>query len=319
MRIFVRLCIPIILLFSCNHPAERKEAFTILTLKGPSAMGMVYLIDSPGFHDGKPVRIEILDEPMQIRGRMLKDQPEMVVLPLNMASILYNKGLPYRVAAIPGWGTLFLAGTDHLVTGWADLKGHKVFVMGRGATPDILFRYLLQVNGLVAGKDVSLDYSFPTHIDLANAAAAGQADLALLPEPSVSMVMKKNPQIRIIMDLNREWSVGFPEYPDIPQTALMIRQDFIANHPLWVENILNNWEKSIDSVNGNPAMAAQKIKKYDILHDSVVAVKAIPGCNLRFRKASDVKFAINNYLSILYQYRPETVGGKIPDEGFISK
>jgi NitT/TauT family transport system substrate-binding protein len=250
---------------------------------------------------------------------MFKDKPEMVVLPLNMAAILYNKGLPYQIQAITGWGSLFLIGMDNGISGWDDLRGRKIYVMGRGATPDILFKFLLQVNGLQPGRDVDLDYSFPTHIDLANAVAAGQAHLAVLPEPSVSLVRSKNPVVRIIMDLNRAWSQTSPEHPSLPQTALMVRKEILTPDTLFIRDILNRYRMSIDSVNRKPSAAAGKIVKAGILPDPAVAVAAIPGCNLEYRMAFEVYPEIKNYLSILYKFRPVTVGGRIPDEGFISK
>ncbi len=77
--------------------------------------------------------------------------------------------------------------------------------MARGMTPDIMFRYLAERNGLDPDKDMTLDYSFPTHIELANAIAAGIADLGVISEPMVSMVMKKNPAVHPIIDFNHEW------------------------------------------------------------------------------------------------------------------
>ena len=41
-------------------------------------------------------------------------------------------------------------------------------------------------------KRLTLDYRYPTHIDLANAVASGQALLRVISEPLVSQVMQKN-------------------------------------------------------------------------------------------------------------------------------
>src|SRR5512145_943193 len=155
------------------------ENFTIATLKGPSAMGMVRMIDSLSQSENPALRIEILNEPIQVRKMMLDGTADFAILPTTMAAIIYNKGLQYQLLAIPVWGTFYVFGTDSSITRWADLKGKRVHVMARGMTPDVLFRYLLLQNGIDPEKDLTLDYSFPTHIDLANAVAAGQAELGV--------------------------------------------------------------------------------------------------------------------------------------------
>ena len=301
----------------CRPGAVKSDGITLLTLKGPSSMGMIYLIDSPGTFIHQKLTIEILDEPMLVRARMLKDEPELAVLPLNMGAILYNKGLPYQVIAIPVWGTLYLFGTDTGISGWSSLKNKRIYLMGKGTTPDILFRYLLNSHGLNPDSDVVLDYSFPTHIDLANAVSAGRANLAVISEPLVSLTRSRNPAIIQMMDLNAEWAAIFPGNPAMPQTALLGRKDFIRNHPDQVRRIAEAWSRSAEEVNLNPDRAALSIVAHGILPDADVAALSIPRCNLRFRYASDIRPEINQYLQVFLNFNPDAVGGKLPDEEFI--
>jgi len=282
-------------------------------------MGMIYLIDSPARIISEPINIEIIDEPMLIRAKLLKDKPELAVLPLNMAAILYNKGLPYQLIAIPVWGTLYLFGSDSSVIDWQSLKSKRIYMMGKGTTPDILFRYLLKFHNIDPDLDVFLDYSFPTHIDLANAVSAGHARIAVISEPMVSLAKSLNPSIQEIMDLNKEWSRAFPANPFIPQTALLGRTDFIKDHPEWISTICNAWIKSIEEVNNDPGKAAERIVFHGILPDKNTAIMAIPGCNLRFKYASDLRPEIGQYLQVFLTFNPNTVGGRLPDDQFISQ
>ena len=282
-------------------------------------MGMIYLIDSPGKIIPKPLSIEILDEPMLVRARLLKDKPELAVLPLNMSAILYNKDLPYQLVAVPVWGSLYLFGSDSTVQGWQSLKNKRIFMMGKGSSPDIIFRFLLNFHKLNPETDVTLDYSFPTHIDLANAVSAGKAPIAIISEPLATLAQAKNPSIRKIMDLNIEWGQAFPSHPSIPQTAFIGRSDFITDHPDWVKKICQAWMVSIDRVNLFPDQAAVLIAYHNILPDNKIAKNSIPGCNLKFRYASQISPEIDQYLQVLFTFNPDAVGGKIPDEQFIYK
>jgi NitT/TauT family transport system substrate-binding protein len=105
-------------------------------------MGMIKLIDSLDRVEEPGIKVQIVNEPIQVRKMMLDGKADFAVLPTTMAAITYNKGLEYRLIAIPVWGTLFLFGNDSTITRWEDLRHKKVHVMARGMTPDVLFQYL---------------------------------------------------------------------------------------------------------------------------------------------------------------------------------
>ncbi len=291
--------------------------YTIATLKGPSSMGMIRLIDSLNTGSGHTVEAKILNEPLQVRKMMLDGSADFAILPTTMAAIMYNKGLDYRLIAVPVWGTLYLVGSDNSVSCWEDLRGKRVYVMARGMTPDVLFRYLLINNGIDPDKDITPDYSFPTHIDLANAVAAGKAPLAVLSEPLASLVAERNSDIRHIFDLGTEWN-RFTDTP-MAETAFLGSAEVIGNNPELVESIVSAYALSTEWVNSYPDSAAQLIVKYDILPDPDVARSAIPGSNLRFERAASVEREVMDYLSVFYKLNPDIVGGKLPDEDFIAR
>ncbi|MDD2329789.1 MAG: ABC transporter substrate-binding protein [Bacteroidales bacterium] len=318
MRFLSLLCIlSVVLLSNCtnrNGKNNQKTAVTIATLKGPSAMGMIRFIDSLNHVENACIEVEIVNEPIQVRKMMLDNKADFAVLPTTMAAITYNKGLEYKLIAIPVWGTLFLFGNDSTITCWEDLRHKKVHVMARGMTPDVLFQYLLKKNGIDPQKDITLDYSFPTHIDLANAVAAGRAELGVISEPLVSLVIQKNKQVRAVFDLNREWEKiqGSP----IAQTALLVKKEIIEKNPRLVEEVLAAYEKSSLWVHENPDSAAVLIAKYGILPNARVALQAIPGSGLHFVRARNIRSQISDYLNVFYNMNPRIIGEKMPDETF---
>jgi NitT/TauT family transport system substrate-binding protein len=308
----------LLLLNGCRNSttdANSTKTYTIATLKGPSSMGMIRLIDSLSRGKKHNVQVKILNEPLQVRKMMIDGSADFAILPTNMAAIIFNKGLKYQLIAIPVWGTLYLVGSDNTITRWEDLRGKKVNVMARGMTPDVLFRYLLQKNGIKPEIDIALDYSFPNHIDLANAVAAGQADLAVISEPLTSLAMQNNKAIRRIFSLNDEWS----KYEGVPllETAFMAKMSVINNDRQIVEKLASGYEASSEWVNQNPDSAAMLIVKYKILPDTEVARNAIPRSNIKFVRAKGIQPQIEAYLKVFYQMNPDIIGGKIPDEDFV--
>jgi len=227
---------------------------------------------------------------------------------------MYNKGLDYRLLAIPVWGSLYLAGTDTTVTRFTDLKGKRIFLMARGMTPDVLFRHLLLKNGINPDKDINLDYSFPTHIDLANAVKAGKASLAVISEPQLSLAMKLNPEVKRLLSLHDEWmrSEGTP----IAETALMAGNNVIRNSRQVVEQLLKSYDLSTKWVVQHPDSAAELIVRFQILPDPKSALLAIPQINFKFVRADTIRQQVSDYFKVFYDMNPDIVGGKIPDENF---
>ena len=301
---------------------EKDTKCTVITLKGPSSVGMIKMIDSIKLRDflNKPgkkkpwIKIEILNEPLQVRKMMIDGTADFAILPMTTAAALYNKGLDYKLVAVPIWGTLYLCGKDPSIKTWKDLKGRRINLMAKGMTPDVLFRYLLMKNGLNPDRDVKLDYSFPTHTSLTNAMIAGVVDIGVLTEPFVSMAADKNKSLLTIFDLNAEWlkACGTP----IAETAFVGKSKFIINHPKLTAEILKEYANSTNWVNANPDSAAILTANYQILPNPAVTRSAIPRCNLRFVKAADAQKDVNNYLNTFYNMNKEITGGKMPDSTF---
>lgn len=304
--------------FSCNGGKGSEAAVvSVASLRGPSSVAMIRLIDSLSREEAPSFRVEVFTEPLQVRKLMLTDSVDIAVLPTTMAALLYNKGVDYRMAAVPLWGTLYLCGTDTSIRTVEDLKGKKVFLMAKGMTPDVMFRHLLWRNGLEPYADVALDYRFPTHTDLANAAMAGRAPMCVLTEPYLSQALNANPALHVLLDLNEEWARV--ESAPVAETALVVRSAFAEVSSEAVSAFVEAYRESVEWVNANPDSAAALAVQYGINPDSAAVAGSVPRCNMRVEAASEVRKAIIDYLRVFYDMEPETIGGKMPDEEFIVK
>jgi len=290
------------------------DTLVLATLKGPSAMGMIRMIDSLSQGEGHSVEAKIFNEPLQVRKMMMEESADFVILPTTMAALLYNKGLDYQVLAIPVWGSLYLFANDPTVNTWEDLRGRRINLMARGMTPDVLFRYLLKENGIDPDKDVRLDYSFPTHIDLANAVAAGRCELAVISEPMASMVEEKNKSVYRIFSMSEQWKKLRGN--SVVETSFMVRKQILKERHEEVELLLKNYEASTLWVNSFPDSAARLLVKYEISPNFEVGFSSIQRSKLKFVRAKDIRPEIDEYLEVFYQMNPDIIGGKIPDENF---
>ena len=287
------------------------------TLRGPSSVAMIKLMDSLGRDSSSQIRVRLFSEPMQIRKEMIEGSLDFAVLPTTMAALSYNKGMDYRVAAIPLWGSLFLCGSDTTVRALSDLKGEKVYLMAKGMTPDILFRHLLVRSGLEPGIDVELDYRFPTHIDLANAAISGRAGMCVLTEPYLSQALNSNPRLHVLMDLDLIWQSV--ENCREAQTAFLCKGKLADSRRDMVEKLVNAYRTSSEWVKAHPDSAAFLCAANNINPDTISLMQSIPRTNINVVEAAMAEQDIMEYLKVFFGMSPESIGSRMPDEKFIVK
>lgn len=296
--------------------APKNVTVRVAALKGPTAVGMVKLFeDKPALGQNIAASYQVVESPDLLMARLASGEVDLATLPTNLAAILYNKGMPYQLAAISSWGVNYVVSNGVVVNSLADLKGKKVYVFGKGTTPDVVLRYVLSRNGIDAAKDVELDYTLG-QVELAQSLIAGRVSLAVLPEPWVTQALKGNPKVKMVVDLQEEWQKVQGDRIPLPQTCLVVKKDLAQKQPEAVGAFLEAYAASLDWVNRNPAAAGALVQKHGIGMKAAVAEAAIPRCNFRYEDAAGSREAVNSYLQVLFNFSPQTVGGKLPDNAF---
>jgi NitT/TauT family transport system substrate-binding protein len=311
----------LIIISGCGKTNSGKEPIPVRirvgVLNGPSAVSIVKMMNNARVsRDSTSIEFIVKSEPSQVKSMMFREEVEFAFLPSTTAAILYNMGLNYQVAVIPLWGTMYLIGEDESVHSLSDLKGKTVYQMGRGVTPDVVLRYILDKKGLIPDRDVKIDYSFPSHIDLANAVKAGIAKLGVISEPQVSMIISQNPRVKRLIDMTVEWNAATHDSIPFAQTFVVVNRTFAGKNQAMVRQFLTDYGNNINWINENPDLAAGMLVRNKILPDSSVAYAAIPGCNMKFVLAAKVKKQVKDYFDIFFRLNPDIIGGKVPDENF---
>ena len=134
---------------------------------------------------------------------VMKGEPDIAIVPSNLAAQAYNKGLGYKLVGTTGLGALYLISTEDEIS-FEDLSGKEVFNIGSGLTPDIVFKALLKESSI---EDVTLSYVGGA-TELAPAILGGKANYAVVPEPALTTILTKNPNINVIASLN-DSKLGF--------------------------------------------------------------------------------------------------------------
>ncbi|MBF1048713.1 MAG: ABC transporter substrate-binding protein, partial [Peptostreptococcus sp.] len=177
----------------------------VAALKGPTSMGMVKMMADQKDAKEKNYEFTIGSSPDEIAPKFLKGEFDIVALPSNLASILYNKSQgKVQVLAINTLGILYLMENGDSVKSIEDLKGRTVYSSGKGAVPEYAFNYILKANGLNPDTDLRVEYK-SEHTEALAALLNDKSGLAVLPQPFATVASLKNKDLRTALDLSKEW------------------------------------------------------------------------------------------------------------------
>ena len=307
MKKLSALLLILALLVSC----AAAEGVRIAALKGPTAMGMVEMMEN----DADRYSFEICAAADEITPRLAGSNPEfdIAALPANLASVLYNRtngGL--KVLAINTLGVMYIAERGDSISSVADLKGKTLYTAGKGSTPEFALNYILEMNGLIPGEDVTIEFK-SEHSECLAALMSNPDAAAMLPQPFITTAMTKAEDMRVALDLTEEWEkLG---NGTMITGVVVARTKFIEENPAAVNAFLEAYSRSVAFVNANNAEAAQLVGKFDIV-PATVAEKALPECNICFFAGEDMYARLSAYLKVLFDAAPESVGGALPGQDF---
>jgi NitT/TauT family transport system substrate-binding protein len=295
----------------------------VAALKGPTGIGMIKMFrDRPALGENVGAEYTAYGSPDVLVPRLVKGELDIAALPGNLAANLYNRGAPYRLAGIIGNGVLYLVSTDPQVVSLESLAGRTVQNVARGATPEFVVRHILEKRGLAASVDVRFQYN---HAELAQLLIAGRETLGVLPEPFASKVLGAARGARIVVDFQEEWAAVHGGRGLYPMSVLVARKSLYdgnggdAGVSGALENFLVEFRKSQEWVLSRPLEAGVLAEELQFGLTAGEAAAAIPRCNLVFVDAAEARPVLEEFLGIFLDFAPESIGGKLPDEGFYKK
>ena len=312
-----------------EEPAEVPETpeFRIAALKGPTAMGLMELMSlsdtANEMMEGKEDVVStkntydftLAGSADEVTPALIKGDLDMACVPANLAAVLYGKTEgAVEVLAVNTLGVLYIVENGETVQSMADLKGQTIVAAGKGSTPEYALRYLLSENGIDPDKDVTIDWK-SEHSECVAALASGQASIALLPQPFVTVAQTKIEGLRMALDLTAEWD-ALDNGSGLITGVIVARRDVVEANPGAVDAFLAEYEASVEWVNANNADAAQLISEYGIVEATPVAEKALPYCNIVCITGSEMKEKLSGYLQVLADAEPSSVGGTLPADDF---
>ena len=290
-------------------PTEKTNV-AVAALKGPTGMGMVKLMENQSVYNNYD--FTLATAPTEISGLIANGSVQIAACPLNLAAALYKKtNGAIKIIAVNTLGTLYILENGETVNSLADLKGKTIVASGQGATPEYVLNYLLKKNKLDKEKDVKIEWK-SEHSEVATLIASGKADIALLPEPNVTAVMTQNADVRIAVDMTKEWEKTSDG--QLAMGCLIATKDYVENNTDSLKAFLDEYKRSVNLVNTNSDEICQLIADKEIVASAAVAKKAIPNCNIVCITGDEMKNIASVNFKMLFKADPQSVGGELPDE-----
>lgn len=256
---------------------------------------------------------EILESTDALMGSVMKGEPDIAVVPSNVAVKAYNQEIPYKLLGTLGFGSLYLISTVDYIK-FEDLKGKEIYNVGKGLTPDIVLKTLLKENN-VSENDVTFNY-VATATELAPMILSKKAKYAVVPEPALSTIIEKNPDIKILASLNDMWKDAFDSSLGYPQSSIIIKNEVLENDSEFVKKLVTQIDENVDKVNDKKQEAVSAEVKNGSKVEEKIIESSVERANLDFVVASQCKDAYLAYYDILLKMNPKSVGDKMPDENF---
>ncbi|MBI9011339.1 MAG: ABC transporter substrate-binding protein [Clostridiales bacterium] len=294
-------------------PVERPE-LRIATLKGPTGIGMVQMMENDELETSAvDYTFDLVGAPDQIIGKVVQGEVEIAAVPTNLASILNVKTEgQIQLLAVNTLGVLYVLENGQEIQSIEDLKGKTLRSSGKGASPEYILNYVLAENGLT--DDVTVEYAVE-HSELATTTTAGDTTLALLPQPFVTSTLLGNADVRIALDLTKEWE-KVTGGSVLPMGAIIVNKAYAEANPEVIASFMAEYQASVEFVNASPVDAGLLVEKFGILPKAALATKAIPNCNITLIDAQTSKESVMKFYEILKGYDPKSIGGSMPEDSF---
>lgn len=152
--------------------------------------------------------------------------------------------------------------------------------------------------------------------ELAALLANGTAQVAMVPEPTVTTILAQKPELRVALNVTEEWDKASGGASKLMMGCVVVRSAFAAEHPEAVETFLAEYKASVEKAAAELENTAALCESYGIIPKAAVAKQAIPRCNLVYIDGAEMKAQISGYFDVLYAANPKSVGGAVPDEAF---
>ncbi len=311
---FILLIFTSLSLIACN---TEKDEVNVYVVDGAPVISVANLIEDRQIENTK-VKVNVVPNIDALTGAIGRGEADVAVCPINVASTLYNGGVDYKLLSVNIFGVLHIVGKNAVTLD--GLKGQTVYNIGKGGTPDVTLKYILNKNNIAFTENLDEPLSDKVNLKYVSSAnelmpllKQGVAKYGVLGEPAVTKA-NSVANVSSVINLTEEWSkVCNYKYT---QAGVIVSQNLIEKDVKFVKGLFETLKNSNNYAKEN----AQNLKSIISSAGSTLTVdftsEIILRCNVDCKGAYQIKSDVEYYLSALMEYNKNVIGGKLPDKNF---
>jgi NitT/TauT family transport system substrate-binding protein len=283
----------------------------VLSPVGPTIVSLVGVLEDKVQTESE-INVEFWSSFDQITAQLVTKKADIVIVPVALGEMLYDKGMDVQLTAVTLWKSFYLVTSPDLdVQSLEDLKAVEIYTpQGTGQTGDVLMRYEFARLGV---EDFTIKYAKPPEI--IGLMAKGKVKAAVLPEPFVTLATKKVEGAKIALDMQKIWGDATGIYR-VPITGVMVRKEALQERPLEIVSALNAIANSINYAMTHQDEAVQLTTKYFSGMPAPVMQASLARSEYAYESVLRVEDEVQKFLETV-----NTIDNKIPvpDEGFYAE
>lgn len=286
----VFLIVTMLLLTGCFNSHRQIQ---IGTLEGISSLSLAKLMDNPNY------KITV-ESDSSLTEKLMNGDIQIASLPTNLAASVYNKSdKQISLIGVNSLGGLSVIENGNQIKSPEDLKDKTLYVTQNSFT-ELVTKYLF------AKHDLKLEYK--NEDEIVKLLSENKISLAVLSEPYVSSVLITNPNLRIALDVNKEWIKISNEI--LPTNCIIARNDFISNNRSAINKFITDYTKKSSSDVSKLAV------QFHITANEKIATAALKNLNTSFFNTKTISSSLNNFYKIVFDFDKVTIGNAMPDDKF---
>ena len=284
-----------------------------LSISCPSGAPLMAISGAVEVSDIENKKLTIIEDTTTLPALFQAYKEDIIVAPVNAGTKLYNAGKSkYKLASVVTWGNTYFASqkTDFKLE---DMNGAGITLFGADTINAAIANYVLAKKNITPSEIL---YPNPDVVAGANKLLISNADAMVMTADPVLTVAKnqlaqnsKTVTSYSIADLYKELTNH-----NYPQAAVFVNEDAYNLHKGKFEEFFNAVKTTCEEAVSNTEKVATKSHDLGIAQPAAVLTKAIPGCNLKYVKASDAK--VDLAFAATEEGLKSFFGNKAPDDAF---
>lgn len=303
----------VVLLFLFTSLIALAKGYIMLVPNGLPTVALAYMMEEKKEIAGKPLTYLLPKANDRMMVEMMKEVPDIAVIPSNLAAQLYEKQGEYKILGTLTSSSFYILGRNP-ITNMKDLKGKKLYSFGKGLTPDIILQTVLEYNGLE--KEMEIQY-LSSGIEALQMYLQDKDSFVFLVEPMVSQAISKNVESKVLFSMGEEWKKHFPETTGFPQAVVVVKKELLKDSKL--RGDLNQALQESTNFLHNSPRRREVLAKHGFDFSEELWRDILKRANIGWKNIQTEQENFQQYYKILQKENPNMIGGKLPQDSIYAR